>query len=232
MADLVWPRQCGGCESTRSRWCARCAAIVRDALVAGPQRVQPDPCPPGFPPTWSSVSYDGPIAHALKAYKDGGRADLLGPLSQLLRTALAGALDAPPLRGHLVRGGAVLIVPAPSRPAAYRKRGRHPLLDLARAAAPELPIVDALRFGRGVRDQAGLDAWSRATNLRDAVGLRRSVAGAWVLLVDDVVTTGATLVESRRALLAGGAVGVSAATVAVTRRRASSEPFTPRATLA
>ncbi|RSN55575.1 phosphoribosyltransferase family protein, partial [Actinomadura sp. WAC 06369] len=88
-----------------------------------------------------------------------------------------------------------------------------------RAEGMAVTAVDALRLRRRVADQAGLTAARRAANLRGAIEVRAPVAGRRVVLVDDVVTTGASLSEAARALRAAGAEVVGAATVAMTPRR-------------
>jgi len=101
---------------------------------------------------------------------------------------------------------------------------------LARAAVREvglssrdLIVSPALRLRRRVADQSGLDHRQRANNVESAMQVRtrwgRSLGGVACLLVDDVLTTGATLVEAARALRVGGAGHIAAATVAATQRR-------------
>jgi predicted amidophosphoribosyltransferase len=149
---------------------------------------------------------------------------------------LAGAIEValsadPQLRAVLAAdNGPVFVVPVPSSPAAVRRRGDAPLELLTRAAVREvgrasrdLIVTPALRLRRRVADQAGLDHRQRADNVECAMQVRpqwrASIAGVRCLLVDDVLTTGATLVEAARALRAGGAGSVAAATIAATQRR-------------
>ncbi|WP_369688378.1 ComF family protein [Actinomadura macra] len=81
--------------------------------------------------------------------------------------------------------------------------------------------ADALRHTRRVSDQAGLTVSERAANLAGALEAvpRAKVAGRRVVLVDDVITTGATLAEAARALRAADAEVIGAATLAATQRR-------------
>ena len=124
------------------------------------------------------------------------------------------------------------MVPVPSHPAVVRARGHDPVLRTAQAAAAVLRsrglparVVPLLRVAERPEDQAGLDARARRQNLHGRFAARASARGTAarrdgaVLLVDDVLTTGATLREAQRALEAAGTVPVGAATVAATRRR-------------
>jgi predicted amidophosphoribosyltransferase len=166
------------------------------------------------------------------AFKDGDRRDLRTVLAPMLSDAVGAALTTEPrVRAVLACGnGPVFVVPVPSSPKAVRRRGDAPLELLTRAAVAqtarsehEVTVSPALRLCRRVADQAGLDHRQRAANLERAMEVhprwRASVKGVTCLLTDDVVTTGATLAEASRALRAGGAVHIVAATVAATQRR-------------
>jgi len=186
----------------------------------------------GYPPTWAASPYGAAARAALVAFKDGDRRDLVAVLAPMLSGAMAAALARDPrLRSVLASGnGPVFVIPVPSSPSAVRRRGDAPLELLTRAAVRhlgfserELIVSPALRLRRRVADQAGLDHGQRADNLERAMQVQPrwlpSIHGVTALLVDDVLTTGATLMEAARALSAGGASHVAAATVAATQRR-------------
>jgi len=183
------------------------------------------------------MPYDAAARATIVAFKDGDRRDLSTVLAPILASAMTAALSADPgMHALLTAGnGPVLVVPVPSSPAAVRRRGDAPLELLTRAAVGhsarsehELVVAPALRLRRRVADQSGLDSRQRAANLEHAMQVRprwlASVRGITCLLVDDVLTTGATLSEAARALRAGGAGHVVAVTVAATQRRAPARP--------
>jgi predicted amidophosphoribosyltransferase len=226
LADLALPDGCVGCAAPGRALCGGCGS-----QLTGPAHpAWPTPVPEGLPPPWAVTDYAGPARAAVLAHKEEGRRALGVPLGAALATAAGAAIGT--AAGAAIGAAAepALLVPAPSRPAAVRARGDDPTRRLARHAAAVLRragvpvrVVPALRGARGLADQAGLDAADRAANLARALrvvaGGEWLVAGRSVVVVDDVVTTGATLAECARALRAAGAVVVGAATVAATSRR-------------
>ncbi|MGW4771060.1 ComF family protein [Nocardia sp. NPDC004278] len=208
LLDLILPTDCAGCGAVGVGWCAECAAT----LARTPMRVRPR-TDPGVP-CWALGPYAGPARRAVLAMKERGRRDLAEPLGLALAAGLMRLrADARPL----------VLIPAPSRRAAARRRGGDPVVRTARAAAGWLPdcrVVPMLRVWWGVRDSVGLTVSERQHNMRGHVvaapgaGAVPEIPGnAEVVLVDDVLTTGATARESVRAL---GRIRVQVCAVLVT----------------
>ncbi|MGB8652008.1 MAG: ComF family protein [Mycobacteriales bacterium] len=214
LLDLVLPRSCAGCGLPSAALCPGCRALLAAPALG---LVRPDPCPEGLPFVSALLPYEGAVQRLLLAHKEKGRLQLTAPLAAGLA------------RAALVHGKApVLLCPVPSSQAAVRQRGHDHAMRLARGAARVLrgAGVDAraarlLIPVRAVADQSGLSSAQRATNLRGAL---QAVGGPGppVLVVDDIVTTGATLVEAARALRVAGHPVRGAAVVAATQRRRAS----------
>lgn len=218
LRDLVWPASCASCGLAGQVLCVRCAASI--AWLGAPGWHVPDPCPTSFPPTIAWGRYDGALRRLVVAYKDADRVDAGPLLAAPLGTVIGRALDG------LERP---VLVPIPSSAASRRTRGREPLLDVLRRVevARPIPIVPVLHHHRRVRDQARLTHLERRDNLHGSLGVRpgwaTTLRSADVILIDDVVTTGATLAEATRAILehpeAGPVVSsVCAAVICATQR--------------
>jgi predicted amidophosphoribosyltransferase len=223
LADLLLPRECAGCGVPGAVLCRRCAA-----LLAVPHLAQPRRFPAGFPPTVAAGAYAGPVRPAVNAFKERGRAELSRPLGAALALAVAGVLA-----GLSTRPGPVRLVPVPSGAAALRARGRDHVRELTARAVAELRAtgvpaeeVRLLRRSGRAADSAGLSAAQRRANLAGTFALRDGARelpdGAVLVVVDDVVTSGATLTEAAAVLApTAGLAGppVLAAVVAATPRR-------------
>lgn len=136
-----------------------------------------------------------------------------------------------PQMAALLAGQTGYLVAVPSSRANQIKRGYSPAFLLARrvATAARLPTIDALRISRSVADQAGLGIDARRQNLEGSMVAGQGVKGKRVILVDDVVTTGATLLEAARAVSAAGGEVVGFLTFAETLLKIDHEYLKTRA---
>ncbi len=204
------PALCAGCGRTASRvepLCSRCRTELR---WLGPERVQAS----GID-LWAPVAYEGPAQSLVAALKYRGATTMADTMAAQI------AASAPP--GVLIAGAArVVLVPVPLHPARLRRRGYNQadLLASALAERTGLGVASCLvRSGPAVT-QVGRDRPQRARAIEGAV---RAPSGALVpahaLLIDDVVTTGATLAACAAALLGAGAIEVEAVAYARTPGR-------------
>lgn len=190
--DLVLPRQCGGCGGPGRAWCDRCAGEL--AVRPDQPHVVTPRVDPGVP-VFSLGRYAGARRRAIVELKEHGRGDLVGVLAPALRSGLA----------HLARWGivddAIPLVPAPTRFTAARRRGGDPVTRIASACGRD--VVAALRSRPFTRDSVGLSVTERQRNVAGRIRLIRP-PGRVALLIDDVITTGATAAESVRVLQTAG----------------------------
>lgn len=205
ISGLVLPAACGGCGAPRTQLCAQCAHLLHGRTA---RRARPVPEPAGLPAVHAAALYTDSVRAVLLAHKERGALGLAGPLG----VALAGAVRAA-VADTAVPGGPLLLVPVPSAPGAVRARGQDAARRIALAAAGELrrtgraaKVLPVLRQRRRMADQAGLTARQRLANVAGALEVRaggaRLLTGGRTVLVDDLMTTGATLVEAARALSA------------------------------
>lgn len=217
LGALLLPVVCAGCGRRDRACCPGCLAELLAAEQSGPPAARRLP---GGGPVRAALGYRGVLARLIVAQKDRGRRDL---------SALLGALLAPAVLAALPAGERPALVPLPSRPESVRSRGYPHLELLLRGALRSLPrgaLVPggwrAMETLPGRRDQLGLSPAERAENAR-LLGIRPGNAGRLrgraVILVDDVVTTGASLSAAERVLLAAGARVLGAAVCASAPRR-------------
>lgn len=209
--DLAFPGTCVGCGAEGRPLCARCGSAL-DARLEEPAGV-PIGLPADIPEPLLQIDwcapFKGTVRDALHAIKYGGEQRLAVPLGAAVAR-----------RWARIGVGAEVIVHVPVHGQRRRQRGYDQAERIAVAAASDLrlPHVTALDRTRATTAQFDLDRRDRRTNVRGAFALRPASAadirGRWVLLIDDVLTTGATLAACGDALLEGGAAAVSAMTVA------------------
>ncbi|WP_309227510.1 MULTISPECIES: ComF family protein [unclassified Micromonospora] len=214
------PAGCAGCADRvpglRQGFCPRCVDEL-DALRPAP--TSPDPRPPDLPPCVALGPYAGALRAGLLAYKERGRHGLARPLGALLAEVVAAAVGA---------AGPVTLVPVPDTARAARARYGDHLDRLTRHAAVRLRAAGwPVRVRHPLRalprpDSVALDSAGRAAAADAAFRLRRpgrpGVDGRIVLL-DDIVTTGATLAAVSRVLHAAGMTPNAAAVLAATQKR-------------
>lgn len=196
---LILPVDCAGCGEPDITVCPACAAALAPAITMRTR---------GQVRVWSALAFDGPVAGVIRALKQDGR------------TGLARNLG-PPLRAVFDRacrelGGDPVVVPVPTSAAAFRRRGYRVAELVARRAG--LRVTPLLKTARVTADQRRLGVSARRSNVAGSLVARHPVDRP-VLILDDVVTTGATLAEADRALRSAGCEVLGAIVIAATPRR-------------
>lgn len=191
VADIAYGAACAGC------W-AELDARPRPGLAL---RL---PARPALAAAWAAFAYEGPLRDLLRAWKFEGAASLRRPLAlRLAQRCAAAALDCD-----------AVLAPPPS-PRHWGERGYDPAGDLAAGAARlwGKPLLRPLGWARPRRRQSGLGLAQRRRNAAGAFEAR-GVKGLRLLLVDDLLGSGATALDAARALRRAGAAGVSLAVLA------------------
>lgn len=220
--DLVFPRGCAGCDRPDAALCPQCSALFtqcRRRELIGDRRAGGASGAGGIP-VWSAAVYQGAARHAILEWKDHDDVELDAMFADIMDvlTVRAAVADRCPADQPL------LVVPAPSSLQSMRRRGRRHIVPLARAVTRSL-------HAQGIRAEVSSLLASNASGGRSVqqtssaqraqrIGGRIVIRGralhrdAPVVLVDDIITTGATLRQCVKALELGGANVVGALTLA------------------
>jgi predicted amidophosphoribosyltransferase len=196
----LFPVPCAGCAVEGRVLCTAC-----EPALDGPPIVD---VIPGVGRVTAGLPYDGVARAALLALKEQGRTALAGRLAVPFARAVGAALQTHP---------DAVVAAVPSSRAARRRRGFEPVRLLASRAG--IRLTPLFLPARPHAVQKGLGVAERTRNLDGVFALARPAHSIPVLLVDDVVTTGATLAAAAEVLRAGGAEVVGAAVLALTERR-------------
>lgn len=194
---VLLPVDCAGCGAPDRSVCRACAVALEPAVTARTTS--------GGLDVRAALRYEGVVRAVVLALKERERTGLARPLAEPLRAAVASAW----------RPG-VELAAVPASRAGLRRRGFDPVgLLLRRGGLRGSPVLGRLR---ATASQKSLAADERAVNLRGALSARAGLRGRSFLLIDDVLTTGATLDEAARAVRAAGGTVLGAATLAFTPR--------------
>jgi ComF family protein len=209
--DLLVPPRCPGCGQEGTALCEACGRAFRRRLDEPPGLPlgMPATMPPGLLQLEWCATYSGPVRAAIAAFKYGGERRLATPLAAMLAERWARA-----------SAGGDLITWVPVHPTRRRERGFDQAELLARAMAGRLglPVAGCLERFRRTTAQHGLGQAERAANLSGvfvvATAAQHLLRDRWVIVVDDILTTGATLSGCAAALLEARAAAVSAIALA------------------
>lgn len=225
LLDVLLPPACAVCDDvlpSPGAFCERCTHEVLELpsvhcrICAEPGRFVRDTCErcslEGAPwnRAWAPFEHDGAIARAVHRYKYEDRSDLSRPLGMLLLERSRYVLDQMP----------GVIVPLPLHDARFRSRKFDQAAQLARVLCTysgRTLELDWLTRIKDTRRQVGLSEDARAANVRGAFRASRHVANQHLVLLDDVLTSGATAREACRVLRAAGAKWISVLTLARAR---------------
>ena len=221
LLDAAFPSRCVGCHAEGPPLCVACrpALDVRRTAPAGVPIGLPGTIPAPLLQLEWCAPFRGIVRDALHRLKYSGEQRLADPMGAAIAR-----------RWSLVGVGADLVTHVPVHGDRARARGYDQAELIARSAARHLglPFAPLLERRRATIAQFDLDRVDRASNVQGAFGVRANAAarvgdpgdaarpldGRWILLIDDVTTTGATLAACAEALEAAGAAAISAITVA------------------
>ena len=207
LSELIFPARCLGCRRLGTGICSQCRASWHPHIYRTSIPVN------GFSfPVYSAVAYSVVAQKVLLGAKESGLHDA----NRLLNQALSHSLS------HFYSEvGIADLVPVPSRKANTRKRGRDFMLEqtIELSRTPTVQVRALLSHSRKVRDQTTLNSQSREKNLSHSMRCANleDSSNIPVILIDDLVTSGATLREAGRALHGAGYMVIGAVTACIAK---------------
>ena len=206
LVDLAMPQRCAGCGRSHIELCPRCSTILSGpAYPVGVRGI-----PRSEFPIVAAAPYEGPARNILIAAKERNQVALIPLIARAALIAVTSLLD------NFDSSTPIALVPVPSMPKNLRMRGYNlvaqmtdHVADYLRMRTDDVRVIPILGHSRQVKDQSRLTAKQRTMNLRGAFrvfeGHLPALASREVVILDDLVTTGSTLLEARRSLIAVGA---------------------------
>ena len=210
LLDLIYPKRCPGCHLPSASICELCKSFWQKPPISITLRKSQD----SDLLVVSVAQYRNEVRAILLAYKEDGEREAGKVLTEALLQARHG------ISNHSV----CAFVPIPSNPKSVRRRGRDFMLDLCNQVAIQSgdQVLSIIKVNRDVQDQSKLSEKERSQNLVGAFDCTpknlKLLAKFPIILVDDLLTTGATLREAQRALRQRGVIPIGAITAAHTAR--------------
>lgn len=212
--SLFLPIECAGCGASDRNLCRECRQFLLSISPADTQyRELFDPESLIRLPLWFATEFVPPLSGMVHHFKEQNRTSIVKPLAAPLRGAVQSALSR---LGKESFDSDILWVTPPSSRASFRARGYQPTEMMVTAAG--FRHTRLLSYTRRRADQSTLGRGERFRNMHGAYQARPVAQGRTVVLIDDVITTGATLLECARALRAGGATVLGAVVLGYTPR--------------
>lgn len=208
--DLIYPKRCPGCHKPAVSICQSCKIFWEKPPIS----IKLNKNSVSVLSVFSVAQYRNEVRAILLAYKEDGEREAGKVLTEALLQARRGIIN------HSV----CTFVPIPSNPKSVRRRGRDFMLDLCNQVAIQSgdKVLSIMKVKRDVQDQSKLNERERSQNLVGAFDCTpknlKLLVKFPIILVDDLLTTGATLREAQRALRQRGVIPFGAITAAHTAR--------------